>query len=482
MLKRALCGTVLLGLAVALAGPAQAGDDDNRGSIGKKGSLLVFPYVVLRWRDGALGQPKNGSWSLNNELIEDTFISVESNGLNPVDIKGFFVNGDGPYSEAGCSGCGNGGNHSGWVHPDVTGILCGSSVSANGSRSYWSAFAGNQQGSLFSTNWTAIDNGDNLGGGKPGRPDPVCNGDQNPPDADCDRLIRGFIVMWATPDDTRDLLNYNHLSGYATIVNYDEGTVVEYQAWAFAMTTGNAGDEFEGGLISFGSGPGGGLPVYDYAPEKLLFDFYAESDDISVNDAFTKSATGAKPVIIQQTDLTLHVLDANLNTPGQGGGPRATLATFDVHDQNEVGHSGAELCVTCWDSRPIGDIADFIFDIFFLGTDRGKARIDGEDSTQPCVFGTDVFEAKDRALLGIQIKTVEFTEFIGSASKLERGAMGLIGQGRQTACIIYGGEDCCEDCQSDGGSPGGGDPGVEDPAGGVEPPPGKVTGTPIRRP
>lgn len=430
MLKRALCGTVLLGLAVALAGPAQAGDDDNRGSIGKKGSLLVFPYVVLRWRDGALGQPKNGSWSLNNELIEDTFISVESNGLNPVDIKGFFVNGDGPYSEAGCSGCGNGGNHSGWVHPDVTGILCGSSVSANGSRSYWSAFAGNQQGSLFSTNWTAIDNGDNLGGGKPGRPDPVCNGDQNPPDADCDRLIRGFIVMWATPDDTRDLLNYNHLSGYATIVNYDEGTVVEYQAWAFAMTTGNAGDEFEGGLISFGSGPGGGLPVYDYAPEKLLFDFYAESDDISVNDAFTKSATGAKPVIIQQTDLTLHVLDANLNTPGQGGGPRATLATFDVHDQNEVGHSGAAECITCWASRPLTAISEVVFDLFYLGTARGKARIDGlapEDAKQ-----CDVLEVGPRPLLGLQIKTLEF-----DSGRIERSATGLVGEDKEAGYIRY---------------------------------------------
>jgi hypothetical protein len=224
--------------------------------------------------------------------------------------------------------------------------------------------------------------------------------------------------MWASDEGGDGLRRWNQLSGSATIINYVDGSAHEYQAYSFASIAGNEGETWGGGQINIGS-------AYDYAPDVLLLDFFADSDDLGDNTALS----GAGASVVVSTELALQVVDADF-TNDLGAGPRTTYVVFDVHDQNELGHSGADLCVTCYACLPLADIADFVFDIFFLGTDRGKARIQGNELPQ----GVNLcnYEAKKSALLGVQVKTMEF-----STGAVARTAGVLVGQGTESGVIKY---------------------------------------------
>jgi hypothetical protein len=389
MLKNLFTTSVVLALASSAF--AQVGNpaDDNRGVPGKKGSLLIYPHVELRWAD----LDQDGTIALS-ELVVNTFVSITNDGGADVDVKMFFVQGDGAYQEPG------GRFHKGWNNIDAEGTL------TRENPCYWDAFTGRPGlgravGGQPVPSWVALDPGN-----PPGRPDPK---------GSADRVIRGFILAWASDESGDELKSWNQLSGSAAVVNYRDGDVYEYQAYAFAAIKGNQGDIIGNGELELGD-------EYDYAPGVLLLDFYADSDALGDNTAFS----GGGRTVVVTTDLTLQIIDADLTKESQG--PPTTFVWYDVHDQNELGHSGGDQCVTCWASCPLSTIADFVFDIFFLGTNRGKARIDGIKDLTAC----GLFDAEKRALLGVQIKTLEF-DGVDNA----RSAMPLVGQGKETAIIKY---------------------------------------------
>jgi hypothetical protein len=253
-------------------------------------------------------------------------------------------------------------------------------------------------------------------GNPPGRPDPDLRGG---------RVLRGFVYAWAV-DANGEEIRWNHLAGDAIIVNYARGTAAEYSAYAFqacpnetcahgAPTDGNPGVLLLNGV------------EYDTGFDKLLMDFYATG---------SLALSGDNSIVVVDTDLTLHPITADLRQDTTG--PVTTKAKFDVWNQNEIRLSGMEKCITCWD-QTLG--SRYTNPNYFLRanlqTDKGKARIDGIESSVVCPLTVEPGTFSGPAsMLGIAIKQLTFIQ--GTAvTGFAASALNLVGQGEESGVILY---------------------------------------------
>jgi len=219
--------------------PVETFAAQDRGAVSDKGSLLFWPRVELRWNNNGL-------------LIHDTFVSLTNDFPDDVYVQLYFVNGDEPLDAVFI------GDppqlveraHPGWNNVDAQVLLTGNEST------YWSTLTGRPKSvARFLT----------LDPGPPfGRPD---TDPRNPGG----RMLRGFVVGWAVDRDGKEI-NWNHLSGSATGINYREANAWEYNAWAVQCVSG----------VAVGQQPDGtpgqlNLNNVEYAPlpERMLFDFYA---------------------------------------------------------------------------------------------------------------------------------------------------------------------------------------------------------------
>ncbi|MCG3127472.1 MAG: hypothetical protein CHACPFDD_02332 [Phycisphaerae bacterium] len=362
------CGNTATCSAYITVLPAQ------RGRVGKKGSLLVFPFVEL-------------VWDANGDLVQDTIISLSNDGPGNIYVKSYFINGDPATPAAGGErahpGCNKVDNHFLLTAEEPT---------------YWSAASGQPKGL---SSFTILDDGD-----PPGRPDP-----DDP--ASGNRVLRGYIILWAT-DVMEHEIRWNHLTGHATIVNLQKTEAWEYNATAYGTRCVDQGDE-PLDCVSFDANgvccdayiiPGNldfdGFQ-YDFAFGQLLLEFYAETTAQRANTAYTGAST-AGPVNVN-AELTLVPLSVDLRDADDNGDPPdepVTLADYVLHDQNENRRSfTSNHCVNCWSTRTLTSIHP-IFQRFFLQQDKGKARIDGIQSG----FCPG---SKPLALHGIELKFLDFT-------------------------------------------------------------------------
>ncbi len=212
---------------------------DNRASTTFKGSLVSWPVIEVKW--DAYGT-----------LIQDTFITVVNDNPGQVKIQFYQVNGDAPLDpvidqnsmeliERG---------HPGWNWSDYQITLTGDESA------YWSVASGLPKGvSPISV----------LDSGNPnGRPDL----DPTNPGG---RVIRGFLVGWAVNDNGQEI-RWNHLTGHAISIRYDQATAFDYNPWNFRVVSGvpeGAQSDGDPGNLNLDG------VEYDYAPETLLFDFFA---------------------------------------------------------------------------------------------------------------------------------------------------------------------------------------------------------------
>jgi len=379
----------------------------NRVSISEKGSLLYYSKIELRWNATAPYSPR-----------QDTFLTIVNDYPEDVYVQWYFINGDSPSAAvfAGSPLILVERAHRGWNQVD-----CTTELSANKS-TYMSALSG---GPLGCQPFSILDPGI-----PPGRPDP-----ENPGQ----RILRGYAIAFAV-DSSGNEISWNHLSGSVDIVNYADLSAWEYNAFAFqCIYSPNPGD-------SCGTDPGtlhmNGVE-YDFAFDKLLFDFYAVG-----SEAFSLPPS---TFVTLDTDLTLYPVSVDLRQ--DNAGPTVTKAKFDIWNQNEDGLSGTYRCISCWDQTLLcsyGPPNSFL--ITNLHTDKGKARIDGLQSdvcNSPelcCHLGVDqaCFPAidhpqidaacsKDAAILGVADKVLYFS---GSATGRTDAGMTLVGQGAQEA-VIY---------------------------------------------
>ncbi|HRX86068.1 MAG TPA: hypothetical protein P5572_13695, partial [Phycisphaerae bacterium] len=98
----------------------------------------------------------------------------------------------------------------------------GISLTAN-QPTYWSAATG--RGGVDVPPFTIL-----MPGPPPGQP---------AADGSGDRVLRGFILAWAVNAEGEEI-RWNHLTGGATVVNYERGTSWEYASYAFRVVSGVA--------------------------------------------------------------------------------------------------------------------------------------------------------------------------------------------------------------------------------------------------
>lgn len=410
MFRKALCG--FLGLGFVLAGSAFAQTASPfRTSTVKKGSLLIFPKVELRWDN-------------SGKLTQDTIITLVNDFTRDVKVKLYFVNGDAPtdavYADALQTILVER-KHNGWNQVD-----CAITLTDNES-----TYLVMSSGVGGCQRFTILDPGT-----PPGRPNLEPDGG---------RVLRGFVIAFAV-DENQAEISWNHLSGHADLIHYGLRSAWEYQAYAFqAMnpTNGAPTDGTPGELSMDGQ-------EYDYSFNTLLFDFFAVGSTAFSNGGVT---------VMLDTDLTL--MPASVDLRQDSCGPITTKAHFDIWNANEDFRSGTARCITCWDQTllsaySVNNGLDNNFILADLGTDKGKARIDGMASFEcdnrfvppnlqdailqylllhdrPGCYYT-INDSQYASLLGVAAKVLSFS---GGATGRTWAGMNLVGAGQEAAQILY---------------------------------------------
>ncbi len=237
--KRVPVGAERLPSNSMMAGDGEQPVELTRGSVSKKGSLLFWPKVEIKW-------------DVNGRVIQDTFIELTNDFPGYVFVHLFFVNGDGPIDPVlvGNPPITIERGHPGWNNTNMQIVLTANEPT------FWSALTGGPKGV---SPFTVLDWGD-----PPGRPDLDSD---NPGD----RVLRGFIVGWAVNLEGHEI-RWNHLAGAAMIVNYPDATASQHGAWAFQCVDGSLPGEECGstpGLLNMDG------REFDACPANLLLDFYA---------------------------------------------------------------------------------------------------------------------------------------------------------------------------------------------------------------
>ena len=383
-------GMAACGLAATVLMPTAANSAQDRVSATEKGSLLIYSKVEVRWDS-------------SGNLCQDTFISMSNDAPSDVFVQMYFINGDAPlYADYGAD-C----DHPGWNFSDVLMNLTGNQPT------YWSVA---DPGGF--TPFGVLD---------PGCADYPGNAAGRFDEDEGKYYIRGMVYGWAVVKDQGGSgvveIRHNHLSGSATLLNYEDSTAWEYNAWAFQRNVGEEGvvDGDSDNMLDLSDGG-------EYAPAfgLLLLNFQAVG-----SDAFSIDGT----TVTTNTDVTLHPVSIDFQ---DGSSPILTKAHYDVWNENEIKLSGAFRCIECWDQTLLSDYGiPNHFLINTLQTDQGKARIDGLASPL-CDYeygeGDDITEvlSEDTALLGVSARDYYFDGDLSA-----RSGTNLIGMGTESASIVY---------------------------------------------
>ena len=351
-------------IPVNLSGP--------QGSANQKGSVVIFSKIEVRWN------------AAGDTLLQDTFIDLTNDYPADVYIQGWFINGDIEIEEERDAQ----GNITTQFEPGWNTADCRFQLTGN-QPTWWSAARGGPRCQAFTV----------LDPQGPGRLDPETG--------NTERVLRGYALFYAVkfdravgPTGAWVQINWNHLKGDAVIAHYGTGSAWEYNAWAFQARVGALGQPIGiPGTLIFG---GEYQPAYD----ELILDFYATGTGVhrspgscSNGDACRRDGdcfvgtcdlnAGLNITTQLDTDLTLHPLDLDLRQDGCG--PLLTKAEIRVTNENES-TQGVTRCICCWDSVRLSAI-NVLFTRTFLGTDKGKAVIDG--------VHTDVANCRYEEICGI---------------------------------------------------------------------------------
>ena len=346
----------------------------DRVSGTEKGSLLIFSKVELRWDEEGM-------------IIQDTFLSLTNDYPGDVFVQMFFINGDPPLE----------GNGQERPHPGWNSVGNMVMLTAN-QPTYWSALLGTGFPGLVISPWTILDPGD-----PPGRPDPERPGE---------RMLRGYILAWAVDGVSGEEIQWNHLAGNATLVNYRDGYAWEYNTFAFQMLQPDG----TAGVLNLDG------TEYVQAFSHLLLNFQAVGSTAFSHEGISQ--------IVSETDLTLLPVTADMRQNHDD--PVTTKANCDIWNQWEAHFSGTHRCVTCWDQTLLGNYdSPNHFVVEFLQTDHGSARIDGEESPGECPASVDA------ALLGVAARLLNHD----GGNHMSAAGTNLFGMGFENAtikCDIFG--------------------------------------------
>jgi hypothetical protein len=195
----------------------------------------------------------------------------------------------------------------------------------------------------------------------------------------------GELKCWAVNFEGASQINWNHLYGTATVIDYRNLTAYQYNSFNFtARGFASAGTEVgTGGDIVLS----GANKQYDACPQYLLANFfsYAPTNPVEVD--------GQGQVIrFNKTDLTMVPCKQDLR---QDRVPTCTKAKFDIWNENETKYTGAYQCFKCWFEGYLNEIGTILdinskkatgfggekFTYAGLHTAMGRVRASGVAST-----------------------------------------------------------------------------------------------------
>jgi hypothetical protein len=412
MLRKSFVFGIAGAAALAMSGVASA-QVINRTSSSKKGSVLIFSKIEIRWDD-------------TGALVQDTFLDITNDYPADVHVQGYFINGDIELPELrDDQGVVTRPYEPGWNTAD-----CRFTLTANQPH-YWSAARGSGKCQSF----RVLD-----GNGRPLPPEQQLDAN------DGGTILRGYAIFWATKfiadagaTGKWKEIYWNHLKGDAVIVNYARKMAWEYNAWSFQALSGSHG---------FPTGTAGIINLdgveFEAPFGSLILDFYRPGSNALSVDGETTTV---------QTDLTVHSASADLRQDGCG--PVLTKVDAEIYNEieSQIG-SGTKRCVCCWDQTFLSiwnnNIPGAINGFNALGTDKGKAGLVGVQSfdcdnyldrcgpsaankREHCERPVDAPPAsEDTSILALATKFITY-----SSGKMEAAGMNVHGTGQGRAVILY---------------------------------------------
>jgi len=266
---------------------------------------------------------------------------------------------------------------------------------------------------------------------------------------------KGALKCWAVDDTLRKQISWNHLSGFAIIVQGDNtlpaGTETattsawQYSAWRFAANVIDSSGAFADG---FWAGPvvdageavntmnlkaspttvvdpancdrpynesGCYLPnaAYDSCPKYVTFDFLAEPSGEKKTDGYAFNNLAIVPCKADLTGMTLNT---------------KTQLVYTIWNEKGVQYSGLYQCANCAYTADLGSLSVLrnqkLFQMKILRTPSGHFRVAGEGSS---VCGAD---AVSTPLLGVMssklVGSNDIVAVSGTASGKETSDYGYI--------------------------------------------------------
>jgi hypothetical protein len=239
----------------------------------------------------------------------------------------------------------------------------------------------------------------------------------------------GELKCWAVDFEGANQINFNHLYGTATVLDYRNITAYQYNSVNFTargFTNINAKVGTGGDIVLSGADK-----QYDACPLYLTFNFFTyDTTDPPIDKRAIAVDGEGQLVRFGKTDLTLVPCKQDLR---QDRVPTCTKAKFDIWNENETKYTGAYQCLKCWFEGYLNEIGlsatGFGSDKFTyqgLHTTMGRFRVQGIPSSvcnfaSPCPSKSGV----SSPLLGITSTQL----FIGGSLKLELTAAGGVGAG-----------------------------------------------------
>jgi hypothetical protein len=160
----------------------------------------------------------------------------------------------------------------------------------------------------------------------------------------------GELKCWAVNFEGTSQINWNHLYGTATVLDYRNLTAYQYNSFNFTAR----------GMATLGQevGVGGDIVLsganlaFDACPQYLMFNFFAFAPDKDV----PVDGEG-QTVKFNKTDLTLVPCKQDLR---QDRLPTCTKAKFDIWNENETKYTGAYQCFKCWFEGYLNEIGTIL--------------------------------------------------------------------------------------------------------------------------
>jgi len=195
----------------------------------------------------------------------------------------------------------------------------------------------------------------------------------------------GELKCWAVNFEGTSQINWNHLYGTATVLDYRNLTAYQYNSFNFTAR----------GLASLGQevGKGGDIELsganlaFDACPQYLIFNFFsfAPTKDVAIDGE-------GQTIRFNKTDLTLVPCKQDLR---QDRVPTCTKAKFDIWNENETKYTGAYQCFKCWFEGYLNEVGTILdpnsgkktgfggekFTYWGLHTLMGRMRATGVAST-----------------------------------------------------------------------------------------------------